>query len=184
MTTLIRCSNSIVAAIALLVCYSGPGQADALDDLLTELRSATPETAPYIEGQITTMWSDSGSPAMDQLLRRGRQAIEAGEFDLAIGHLTALTDHTPDFAEGFAARALAFYESGEVGLAMADLRQALVIEPRHFGALQGVAAILEELGYSDAALTAWRQVLELYPQLPEAQQARDRLSIQIEGQPV
>lgn len=184
MTTLTQRSNSIVAAIALLVCFSGPVTADALDDLLADLRSATPETAPFIEGQIVTMWSGSGSPAMDQLLRRGRQAIDSRQFDLAVGHLTALTDHAPDFAEGFAARALAFYESGELGLAMADLRQALVIEPRHFGALRGVAVILEELGNAESALEVWRQVLEVHPQLPEAQEARDRLSTQIEGQPV
>ena len=76
--------------------------------------------------------------------------MEAQEYDVAIEHLTALTDHAPDFAEGWNARATAFYLIGEYALAVADIERALALNPRHFGAMSGLAFILEEIGRDGA----------------------------------
>ena len=38
---------------------------------------------------------------MDLLLERGRKAMSEGDTNTAIEHLTALTDHAPNFAEGW-----------------------------------------------------------------------------------
>jgi hypothetical protein len=51
--------------------------------------------AAGIEREIWNEWSKSGSPAMDLLLQRGRDAMEAGDMTAAIEHLTALVDHAP-----------------------------------------------------------------------------------------
>lgn len=47
----------------------------------------------------------------------------AEDYATAIEHLTALTDHAPNFAEGWHTRATAFYLIDEYGLALADLRR-------------------------------------------------------------
>ena len=73
--------------------------------LLDRLATASPAEAPRIAREIEAHWAKSGSAAMDLLLRRGRDAMEASEYVLAIEHFTALTDHAPAFAEGFHARA-------------------------------------------------------------------------------
>lgn len=98
-----------VAAFALGVGISLPAGADELDPLFERLRSVEPADYRPIEDKIWREWSKSGSPAMDLLLDRGRDAMEAGDYVKAIEHLTALTDHAPEFAQGFHLRATAYY---------------------------------------------------------------------------
>ena len=134
-----------------------------LDDLFGALQQAEGDAVAAIEQRIYREWSRSGSPAMDLLLERGRDAMEEQAWDLAIGHFSALTDHAPDFAEGWNARATAFYQVGRYGPALADIRQALALNPRHFGALTGLAVVLERIGRNEMALEAWREVEKLSP---------------------
>ena len=58
----------------------------------------------------------------------------------AIEHLTALTDHAPDFAEGWHARATAYFRAVLLGPAMDDLQRALVLNPDNFDAVFGLGA--------------------------------------------
>jgi Tfp pilus assembly protein PilF len=118
---------------------------------------------------------------MDLLLERGREALEAGEIDVAIEHLSALVDHAPDFAEAYNARATAYFQAGHYGLALEDIRQTLARNPRHFGAMSGLALILEEIGEEKGALEAWRGVEALHPQREGVRQAIERLERQVEG---
>ncbi len=177
-----------VAALLATVWFSIPappllaeagGEADALLDELS--RAGADEWKP-IEERIRDAWARSGSAAMDLLLRRGQEAIEAGDYAAAVEHLTALTDHAPDFAEGYDARALAYFRLGRYGPALADIRRALALNPRHFGALEGLAAILEDTGREAEALVVLRRVLEIHPHKPEALEAVKRLSRKVEGE--
>ena len=97
-------SKYIVAALSAVVMFSLPLAAVAQDgagDLLEELGSAQNEAqAQRIEKALFMEWSKSGSAAMDLLLKRGRDALEINDTGAAIEHLTALTDHAPEFAEG------------------------------------------------------------------------------------
>lgn len=133
------------------------------------------------EADILREWSKSGSAAMDLLLKRGEEALDLGEIDLAIGHLTALTDHAPDFAAGWLARAQAYAAAGKVGPAIDDLAHALRLEPRHFVALTQLGAMLEEIGDEERALKAYRQSLEIHPHQQEAIDAVQRLEDQRQG---
>ena len=163
--------------------YSMPlsASADALEELYAELAQPGLEQWEQVEQQIWSEWSQSGSPAMDLLLDRGRTAMEAGEWNAAIEHLTALTDHAPDFAEGWNARATAYYQAGKYGPSLIDIRRALALEPRHFGAISGLALILEELGYPEDALKAYREVLAIHPNRPNLKEAIERLEKEVGG---
>jgi tetratricopeptide (TPR) repeat protein len=108
--------------------------------------------------------------------------MDAGTPDVAIEHFTALVDHAPDFAEGYNGRASAYYQMGLYGPAIDDLRQVLVLEPRHFGAMTGVAVVLEEIGRPEDALEVWRRVEALVPTDPEVASMIDRLEIQLQGE--
>lgn len=179
--------NSIVASLALAVGFSllvpqpVAAQDNRIDELFEELREVEPERVQRIEDQIWTEWSKSGSPAMDLLLMRGEDALEAGQPEVAVEHLTALIDHAPGFPEGYHARATAYYALGLIGPAIDDLRQALVLEPRHFGAMTGFAVILEEVGRPEDALTVWREVAEISPQNEAVRAQLERLELELEG---
>jgi tetratricopeptide (TPR) repeat protein len=177
--------NRIVAAILplFLTCSFAAAQDSAkLDDLFTRLQAAPEDEAGRIEQEIQIEWSKSGSPALDLLLQRGRDALEMGDTEAAIEHLTALVDHDPGFAEGWSARAAAFYQAGDFGPAMADIAQVLVLNPRHFGALSGLGMIFEASEDPERALKAYEAALALHPHLEGARDAVARLSAQTEGQ--
>ncbi len=176
--------NSIAAALLLGVGFSTPSFADSqrLDLLFERLLEAEPAEVDRIENEIITEWSKSGSAAMDLLLRRGEEAIEEGTPEVAVEHFTALVDHAPDFAEGYHGRATAYYQLGLYGPAIDDLRQTLVLEPRHFGAMTGVAVVLEELGRPGDALEVWQQVAEFAPADAEVAGVIERLQSQLAGE--
>ncbi|WP_238538193.1 tetratricopeptide repeat protein [Oceaniovalibus guishaninsula] len=174
--------NSVVAAIAAAMLAGSAGAQDVpLDDLFDALRAADAETAPRIVDKIGAEWSKSGSPAMDLLLQRGRDALDEGDAAQAIGHLTALIDHAQDFAEAYNARATAFFALGQYGPAMEDVRIVLALNPRHFGALSGLAIMLDETGRKEGALAAWRAVVAIYPASPQADDAIARLELETGG---
>lgn len=179
-----RLHNRIVAALLPILLLCGPVQAQTakLDDLFTALSTADEPSAQRIEREILTEWSKSGSPAMDLLLERGRLAMQEGEPDVAIEHLTALTDHAPDFAEGWNALATAYFQAGEYGPSVEDIGKTLTLNPRHFGALSGLGMILEELGDSEGALAAYKAALAIHPQLQDVKASVERLEAEAAGQ--
>lgn len=173
--------NCIVAALW-LAAVPGPAHADRLTDLFAELQQPDQEAWGRIERQIVTEWSRSGSASADLLLQRGRRAMAQGDVPAAIEHLTALTDHAPDFAEGYNARATAYFRQGLYGLAIADIARVLELNPMHFGALAGLGTILEEVGRDERALAAYRAAQAIHPHQPAVKTAVERLELQITGQ--
>ncbi len=157
-------------------------QTETLDGLFERLADADPQDARRIEREIWSEWSKSGSPAMDLLLERGRQAMQAGDIPAAIEHLTALTDHAPEFAEGWNALATAYFQAGEYGPSIEDIGRTLTLNPRHFGALSGLGMIFEQLGDEPRALAAYRAALAIHPQLEGIRESMERLEAKAAGQ--
>lgn len=176
--------NRIVAALLPIFLSCAPvfAQTPALDALFDELAGADARAALRIERQIWSEWSKSGSAAMDLLLQRGRDAMEAGDTAAAIDHFTALIDHAPDFAEGWNARATAYFVAGQYGPSVNDIAQVLALNPRHFGAMSGLAAIMEQLDRPAQALEAYRAALAIHPHLAGISEAVERLEAKATGQ--
>jgi len=152
-----------------------PDDATRLEALFAELAEPGREDWERVEGEINQIWSRSGSPAMDLLLRRGNEAMEAEDYMAALEHLGALTDHAPGFAEGWNARATTFYLMGEYSLAISDVQHVLSLNPRHFGALSGLAFMFEAMDEPELALEALRAVQALNPNRPNINEAVTRL---------
>lgn len=139
-----------------------------MDTLFRQLAEPSGEGWRIAESDILREWSKSGSASMDLLYKRGEEALDQGDAATAIGHLTALTDHAPDFAAGWQLRAAAFATAGQFGPAVADLARALQIEPQQFAALTQLGAMLEEIGDTGGALSAYRESLRIHPHQQEA----------------
>ncbi|MDO5630514.1 MAG: hypothetical protein Q4G22_01610 [Paracoccus sp. (in: a-proteobacteria)] len=152
-----------------------------MEALFAQLSQPEGESWRIAESDILREWSRSGSAAMDLLLKRGEQALDAGDSNAAIGHLTALTDHAPDFAAGFQARAAAFALRGDYGPAAADLARVLELEPRHFAALTQLGGMLEEIGDNTRARAAYRASLDIHPHQQEAIDGVARLDRALAG---
>jgi tetratricopeptide (TPR) repeat protein len=175
--------NSIAASL-LGLFLAGAAFADqaALDDMFKRLAVATPEESGRIQREIQIEWDKSGSAAMDLLLQRGRDALEAGDTAKAIEHFTALTDHAPDFAEGWNALATAYYTAGDYGPSVEDIGKTLTLNPKHFGALAGLGLILEEIGKPEKALEAYHAALAIHPHLEGIEDRAKALETEISGQ--
>lgn len=176
--------TDILKCVVAALLVSGPSfaETDELEALMEGLKGADAMAAAQIERRIFDLWSQSGSPSMDLLLTRGRDALEAGETVLAIRHFTALIDHAPEFAEGYNGRATAYFQMGRYGLSLEDIRMTLQLNPQHFSAMSGLALILEELGQPEDALAAWREVEKLNPSREGLKDAIARLEKQVEGE--
>jgi Flp pilus assembly protein TadD len=172
----------VAAFLAAGICAAPLSAADsALDELYGRL--ADPDNGEWSRAQsdILRAWSKSGSALMDLLLRRGQEAIEAGDYAAAIDHLTALTDHAPDFAEGWNARATAFFLAGQFGPSVADIGRALALNPHHFQALAGLGMIFQQTGRNAEAIAAYRASLAIHPHQERIRSALDELERESSG---
>ena len=174
----------LLSAVAVLLLGAGLALAqDAdMDELFARLQKADRAEAERSERLIVIEWSKSGSPAMDLLLQRGREALDNGDTAVAIEHLTALTDHAPDFAEGWNALATAYYQEGEFGPSVEDIAKTLTLNPRHFGALAGLGMIFEEIGEPEKAVEAYKAALAIHPQMQGVLEAVKRIEAETAGQ--
>jgi tetratricopeptide (TPR) repeat protein len=173
-------------AVAAVLCgiplLAAAQESSRTDELLDRLAQPDLRNWQVVEEEIYMLWSRSGSATADYLLRRGREAVEAGDIDIAYQHLTALTDHAPEFAEGWNARATLFFQADRYGPAIADIQRVLALEPRHFGALTGLGIMLEDIGDFDGALQALTAAQAIHPHRDDISQAVDRVERALEGQ--
>lgn len=174
-----RILNRTVAALIGVVAFSLPLAAENSDramQMLEQLPEAEPKEARRLAREIEHEWSKTGSPAMDLLLNRGREALEEGDSRAAIEHLTALTDHAPKFAEGWHLRAIALANSERFGPALDDLSRALALNPHNFNAMYSLGSVLEEVGYRDLAKQALQRAAAIHPHSKDVTKALERVA--------
>jgi tetratricopeptide (TPR) repeat protein len=141
-------------------------------------------TAKAIEERIWAMWTLSRSDTANLLMTRVKTAIEAKDLDLAIKLLDSVVKVKPDYVEGWNRRATIFYMQKDYGRALADIRQVLKREPRHFGALAGLGLILQDIGDDKQALEVYRRALALYPRMERIPDIVKTLTEKVEGRDI
>lgn len=173
-----------VASFLAIAAFSGPGWAvneARLDDLYMQLKDADRAEAIRLAREIERERSNSGSPAMNLLLKRGEDALEAGDLEAALNHFTALTDHAPEFAEGWHRRAQVFVAMEMYGPAVADLDRVLEVRPRHYDAIATLGGILVQINKPELAKEAFEEALAIHPHHPEVQEALEFLGPHVGG---
>jgi tetratricopeptide (TPR) repeat protein len=156
-----------------------------LDFLFGALKVAPDEaSAKAIEERIWSVWLASNSDTCSLLMTRVKVALDAEDYDVAIKLLDAVVEIKPDYVEGWNRRATVFYMKKEYGQALADLHQVLAREPRHFGALAGLATILQDIGEDKAALEAYRRALAIDPHLEGVADKIKALAEKVEGRDI
>ena len=158
------------------------GKAERLDKFFVDLKKESdPAPAKRIADSIWVEWRKSGSATADQLMTWANSAMEDKQFFLALDLLDQVTVLMPEFAEGWNRRATLHFIMNNHSKSMSDINQVLALEPRHFGALMGMGAILTQAGKQEAALRAYLKVLEVYPAMREAQTKVSELSDELAG---
>lgn len=153
-----------------------------LADLMDKLAAAPDEeTAKAIAEAIQKLWVHSTSPTVNLLMSNAGKAITAKDYRKALRMLDAVVEVAPDYAEGWNRRATVLFLNKAYDASLSDIGKVLELEPRHFGALGGLALIMRSLGDKASALKAFRRALAIHPYLPGGRDAVRKLEPDVEG---
>ncbi|WP_156386352.1 tetratricopeptide repeat protein [Aureimonas sp. Leaf454] len=158
---------------------------ERLDQLFADLkRESNAAAATRISQRIEQEWADSGSATVDLLVGWAGEAIAKDDKPAALDLLGEAIAMKPDYAESWNRRATLHFLADDYGKSIADIEQTLAREPRHYGALMGLGAILEETDRKTQALESYTRALEVYPALKSAQDAVGRLAEELAGRAI
>jgi tetratricopeptide (TPR) repeat protein len=157
----------------------------SLDTLFNALKIAPDDaSAKAIEDRIWAVWMVSGSDTCRLLMSRVKAATDDKDYDLAIKLLDAIVELKPDYVEAWNRRATVYYLKKDFAHSLADIREVLSREPRHFGALSGLGLILQEIGDDKHALEAYRKALAVDPHLEHIPDVVKTLTEKVEGRDI
>ena len=154
-----------------------------LDPLFSALRQAQDVTkARRVEAGIWRIWSQYGDdPIIDRMMRHGARLMAAEQMKRAAEVFDQVVTRAPAFAEGWNRRATLRFLTGDFDGSVADIRQVLSLEPRHFGALSGLGLIYMALERPQVALKAFEQALQINPHMTSAHRHVAYLRAQLKG---
>lgn len=159
-----------------------PTRAERLNNLFAALkREPDSDKANGIADQIRREWQESDSPTVNLLMKWAAKAVADSKQPSALDLYDQVIALAPDYVEGWNQRATLHYQMSNYRKSMSDINQVLTLEPRHFGALAGMATILSETGKDALALRAWEQFLNIYPAERKAQEQLGELEEKLAG---
>ena len=159
-----------------------PTRTQRLDTLFAELKKTSDaDKAKDIADRIRFEWQDSGSASVNLLMQWAAKAAESNKQAVALDLYDQAIALAPDYVEGWNQRATLHYQMGNYRKSMSDINRVLMLEPRHFGALAGMAAILSASGKDELALRAWEQFLAVYPADRKAQEQFGEIEEKLAG---
>lgn len=185
-----RINFALLGSLILLFgCLPGPVFADQndprLDELFTRLQSVEDQTTgDEITDQIWTIWREYPNQEINDLMTTGIRSMSAGRLRQAERIFDEVISKAPDFAEGWNKRATVLYFLKQFDKSAADVRQTLLLEPRHFGATAGLGLIFLSLNYPKSALEAFQKALEINPHLTGPKMQVERLQEYLRDDPV
>ena len=159
--------------LGLVLLVSAPGfsdQTDARLDVLfdtlktSEISGVLQET----EVNIWAIWFESGRDEVDRLMEQAGVAVQSGQLPQAEAMYSQVVKMAPEFSEGWNRRATVRYYRQDYEGSIEDIRQTLVLEPRHFGAIWGLGMILGRDRDYSGAITAFERLLEIKPNSRDA----------------
>jgi len=153
------CRRAAALALGYLGDYeSNPALGRALHDIDRGVRAMA-------ENSLRAVWCRAGTLPQQKLLEAIIHENVAKHYRLAFDRASELVDLAPWFAEAWNQRAISRYGLGYYTESIGDCRQALEINPYHFGAAAGMGQCFLNMGDSEEALLCFRRALKLNPEL-------------------
>ena len=149
-------------AIAWIAIHGKPADDKVLRQRLTD---DSPLVRGAAEQGLWILWSRSGDKAIDALLAKGTDAMQAGQLREAIASFSEVIRRRPAFAEGWNKRATALFLAGEFRKSLADCDQVIKRNPYHFGALAGYGQIYFQQQRYELAIKYWKRALRVNPNM-------------------
>ncbi len=141
------------------------GSMEVVPALVENLKNNDLRACLNSEIALWNVWSRSGDESVDKMLKAGKRSLKNENFSEAVQHFTAVIQASPNFAEGYNQRAIAYFMLEEWEIALADCKQTIKLNPHHFGALAGMGHVYLRLGKIGEAVDAYKQALIINPNL-------------------
>lgn len=155
---------------------------ERLNTLFTQLKhEGDADKAKAISETIRLQWRDSGSPTVNLLMLQADKAVADNKDMVAFDYLDEVIQLDPQYVEGWNQRATLNFKLGNFKKSMSDINRVLALEPRHFGAIAGMATILSNYGRDELAMEAWQRFLDIYPAERRAQKALGDIADKLAG---
>ena len=154
--------------------------ADQNDPRLNNLFKKLNETENQDEirdliSDIWNIWYEVDDPKVIEYFEKGIQAMNLRNYPLAIRFFNNLIEEDPNFAEGWNKRATVHFMMGNFDQSMQDIIKTLELEPRHFGALDGMGLIFIHQGQFQQALDVYDKMLEIFPFSVKTMDKKERI---------
>lgn len=158
--------STLELVVALPGAQPHPAVPRRLTPLFRDLADGRTQGLPFeIEDLIWAIWTDNDDADLAARMQAAIAAIAGRKTVQALALLDALVADAPDWAEVWNKRATLHYICERDAESMADIRQTLHREPRHFGALAGFGQICLRNGDQPAAMLAFEAALRINPHL-------------------
>ena len=112
---------------------------------------------------IWRIWSEINDPNSQQLYDLGNQLLKKREYKKSLLVFSDLINKEPDFAEGWNKRATLHFLMGNFNESIQDINKTLALEPRHFGALDGLGQIQFKLNNFYESIQTYEKLLTIVP---------------------
>ena len=147
-----------------------------LDNLFKELNTANDqENIKELISDIWNIWYEVDDPKVIEYFEKGIQAMNLRNYPLAIRFFNNLIEEDPNFAEGWNKRATVHFMLGNFDESMKDIIKTLELEPRHFGALDGMGLIFIHQGQFQEAIEVYDKMLEIFPFSTKTMDKKERI---------
>ena len=146
---------------------------DNLFQLLLETDSDT--EINEITSNIWNIWHETNDSKIDADFYQGLEAMSTGDLQKSIVFFSFVIEKNPTFAEGWNKRATAYYMMGQFNKSMLDIQETLKLEPRHFGAMDGMGLIFIQTQQFDKAIGVYDQMLKIFPKSKVIREKKERL---------
>ena len=141
-----------------------------LDFLFSELLKAeNQEQGDLITNEIWKRWLSVDNSEISKLLSVGISAMNQNNLFVALNLFDKVVEKDPKFSEGWNKRATVYYLLGDYSNSIKDIQKTLQLEPRHFGAMAGLAGILLAQGDHETAEAVLKKTLSINPFLIDIQ---------------
>ena len=161
----------------LFSCSLKADQNDARLEDLFDILSTTESDVQINEvtSNIWDIWYETNDPSIEADFYRGLESMRTGDLTMAVAFFTRVIDKNPNFAEGWNKRATVYYMLGKFDASMMDIHETLKLEPRHFGAMDGMGLIFIHLKQFDKAIDIYDQMLIIFPNNSSTKQKKEML---------
>lgn len=138
------------------------GTAAAAPAVAAALHDADSMVRRFAADALWELWHRAGTDEQNARLQAAAREPDPAK---ARAELDDLIRDAPAFAEAHNQRAIWFFRRGEFARAVEDCETVLRLNPHHFGAAAGMGQCLLKLNRPRAALRAFRQALDINPDL-------------------